>query len=74
MRSRTRHLFLTLTLSAVCCGYLPGQAATQAEPIRIKVVVVTMFERGEDTGDTPGEFQSISTRSFRCLPVITTCV
>ncbi len=24
---------------------------------RVKVVVVTMFERGEDTGDTPGEFQ-----------------
>ena len=45
MCTRTRHLFLTLTLSAMCCGYLPGQAATQA-PIRIKVVVVTMFERG----------------------------
>lgn len=28
-----------------------------AFPIRVKVVVVTMFERGEDTGDTPGEFQ-----------------
>ena len=26
-------------------------------PIRVKVVVVTMFEQGEDTGDTPGEFQ-----------------
>src|SRR4029077_4718265 len=25
--------------------------------IQIKVVVVAMFERGEDTGDTPGEFQ-----------------
>ena len=25
--------------------------------ISIKVVVVTMFERGEDLGDTPGEFQ-----------------
>lgn len=57
MCSRTRHLFLTLTLSAMCCGYLPGQASTQPEPILIKVVVVTMFERGEDTGDTPGEFE-----------------
>src|ERR1017187_5196104 len=57
MCSRTRHLFLTLTLSGMCCGYLPGQAAKQAGPIRIKVVVVAMFERGEDTGDTPGEFQ-----------------
>lgn len=26
-------------------------------PIPIKVVVVTMFERGEDSGDVPGEFQ-----------------
>jgi purine nucleoside permease len=27
-------------------------------PIPIKVVVVTMFEIGEDTGDRPGEFQT----------------
>ena len=27
------------------------------KPIPIKVVVVTMFERGADTGDQPGEFQ-----------------
>ena len=26
-------------------------------PIPVKVVVVAMFERGEDTGDQPGEFQ-----------------
>lgn len=26
-------------------------------PVAVKVVVVTMFERGADTGDTPGEFQ-----------------
>ena len=32
--------------------------ASAAEPIPIKVVVVTMFEIGEDTGDTPGEFQN----------------
>ena len=52
-------------------GWLPGilfalvvsatgvraQTAAPAEPIRVKVVVITMFERGEDTGDTPGEFQ-----------------
>jgi purine nucleoside permease len=57
MCTHTRHLFLTLTLSAIYCSYLSGQVATKAEPIRIKVVVVTMFERGEDTGDTPGEFQ-----------------
>ena len=27
------------------------------KPIPIKVVVVAMFERGEDTGDVPGEYQ-----------------
>src|SRR3984885_3477950 len=38
-------------------GLLCAQTATQSSPIRVKVVVVTMFERGEDTGDAPGEFQ-----------------
>ena len=28
-----------------------------AQPIPVKVVVVAMFERGEDTGDAPGEYQ-----------------
>src|SRR5579872_51846 len=36
----------------LACSLLRAQA-----PIPIKVVVVTMFERGQDTGDTPGEFQ-----------------
>ncbi len=36
---------------------LYAQSAAIPAPIPIKVVVVTMFERGEDTGDTPGEFQ-----------------
>jgi purine nucleoside permease len=40
---------LVLTLA---CLTLRAQA-----PIPVKVVVVTMFERGADTGDTPGEFQ-----------------
>jgi purine nucleoside permease len=31
--------------------------SAQAELIRPKVVIVTMFEVGKDTGDTPGEFQ-----------------
>src|SRR5580698_9650667 len=34
-----------------------AQSAAPSLPIRVKVVVVTMFERGEDTGDVPGEFQ-----------------
>ena len=32
-------------------------AFPQARPIAVKVVVVTMFEVGEDTGDSPGELQ-----------------
>src|SRR5579872_1035538 len=36
----------------LACSLLRAQA-----PIPIKVVVVTMFERGQDTGDTPGEYQ-----------------
>jgi purine nucleoside permease len=44
-------------LSSICLsGLLYAQNALNA-PIHIKVVVVTMFERGEDTGDTPGEYQ-----------------
>ena len=43
------------------CGFLASlfeaQHVKPAQPIPVKVVVVTMFERGEDTGDTPGEFQ-----------------
>src|ERR1700744_1043034 len=31
--------------------------AAQPAPIEAKVVVVTMFEIGADSGDTPGEFQ-----------------
>src|SRR5690242_21301446 len=30
---------------------------SKARPIPVKVVVVTMFERGADTGDQPGELQ-----------------
>jgi purine nucleoside permease len=36
---------------------LHAQTPTTSKPIPIKVVVVAMFERGEDTGDTPGEYQ-----------------
>jgi purine nucleoside permease len=36
---------------------LSAQSTQPNKPISIKVVVVAMFERGEDTGDTPGEYQ-----------------
>ena len=44
-------------LVALCLGHVAAQTPFAEHPIPIKVVVVTMFERGEDTGDTPGEFQ-----------------
>ena len=36
---------------------LAASALPAADPIAVRVVVVTMFERGADTGDEPGEFQ-----------------
>lgn len=38
-------------------GSLFAQSKILAQPIPVKVVVVAMFERGEDTGDAPGEYQ-----------------
>jgi len=39
-------------------GFFSGQAAEPvAKPIGVKVVVVSTFETGADTGDKPGEFQ-----------------
>lgn len=49
MRSFARRVLLVMFLGA---AGLPA-----ADVIRPRVVVVTMFEPGEDTGDAPGEFQ-----------------
>src|ERR1700729_2945244 len=38
-------------------GILSAISAAADPPIPIKVVVVTMFEAGADTGDRPGELQ-----------------
>ena len=51
MRNR---LFFWLLLSSVS---LAGVAVAQEKPWPVKVVIVTTFEPGEDTGDIPGEFQ-----------------
>ena len=51
---RAAATFLALV---VCAGSLFGKKQAAGKPIRVKVVVVAMFERGEDTGDTPGEYQ-----------------
>src|ERR1700720_875791 len=56
MSSLIQRLVFAMLIVPSCAGSLVAQAAAPA-PIPIKVVVVTMFERGEDTGDTPGEFQ-----------------
>lgn len=42
-------------ISLTSCGPV-GQPSAH-EPLKIKVVVVTMFEQGADEGDAPGEFQ-----------------
>lgn len=48
---------------AICLLLLALGACSSQEPkatdppLKIKVVVVTMFEQGEDEGDNPGEFQ-----------------
>jgi len=46
-----------LSVLGICISALFAQNSAPSKPIRVKVVVVTMFERGEDTGDTPGEYQ-----------------
>ncbi|MBV9468852.1 MAG: purine nucleoside permease [Abitibacteriaceae bacterium] len=34
-----------------------GRQSQSNTPLAVKAVIVTMFETGQDTGDTPGEFQ-----------------
>ena len=49
---------LAAVLSALLMGAAAAVAAEPAAKISVRVVVVTTFELGEDTGDTPGEFQN----------------
>jgi purine nucleoside permease len=51
MVSLMRRLFASVVFLAA------ATALAQTAPIAVKVVVVTMFEVGEDTGDAPGELQ-----------------
>jgi purine nucleoside permease len=51
MQMRRSLLFLLLCLSARSLHAAP------TAPLPIKVVVVAMYEAGEDSGDTPGEYQ-----------------
>jgi len=60
IQKRARWLVQALILSACCAGWLHAQIAAPAKtpmaPIHVKVVVVAMFQSGEDTGNTPGEY------------------
>ena len=49
-----RFLFCRVLLIGVLAA---GAVLNAEEPIKVKVVVVAMFEPGEDKGDRPGEFQ-----------------
>src|SRR5262249_41814076 len=50
-------IFQAIVAVCIFSYTLHAQSSAPAKPIPIKVVVVTAFERGEDTGDAPGEFQ-----------------
>jgi len=54
MRTLASLLVSLACLGGATCG--PAQSAVSA-PIPVKVVIVTTFEVGNDTGDKPGEFQ-----------------
>ncbi|MFZ0743926.1 MAG: purine nucleoside permease [Terracidiphilus sp.] len=49
--------FMRLIFASSLLIALTTVAAAKPRPIPVKVVVVTMFEVGEDTGDAPGELQ-----------------
>jgi purine nucleoside permease len=54
-------MFVVFRLSVLQVAYLLcaslALAQTPVKPIEVKVVVIAAFERGQDTGDAPGEFQ-----------------
>jgi purine nucleoside permease len=52
---------LLTALAAVLSLSAPVIAKPAARPIEVRVVVVTAFEIGQDTGDIPGEFQAWAT-------------
>jgi purine nucleoside permease len=52
-----RAFFIRIFMALVLATGLGGLASAQAKPMPIKVVVVTTFEIGADTGDFAGEFQ-----------------
>jgi purine nucleoside permease len=66
-----RYLSCVKTLIALCAIIMTvatASAAQDATPIEVRLVVVTAFEIGEDTGDKPGEFQSWAKELPETLP------
>lgn len=57
MQNRGLRLICAAVLLLICGASACAQQQASAAPIPVKVVVVAMFERGEDTGDSPGEYQ-----------------
>jgi purine nucleoside permease len=57
MRTYLLRFITIVAVSVLFPTLLLAQSKPPGKPIQIKVVVVTMFERGEDTGDVPGEYQ-----------------
>lgn len=60
--------WLRSLIFGVLVAIAPAVAAPAAAPIEIRVVVVTAFELGEDTGDTPGELQNWASTIDATLP------
>jgi hypothetical protein len=75
MRLNRRCAFAHILFAVMMACAVMAQAGATAQPIPVKVVVVTMFERGEDTAMfqvniSYGSSASISTRFFRCPQAI----
>ena len=52
-----RFASLLAVCSCLCFTVLARAQGDAVHPVEVKVVIVTTFEVGEDTGDRPGEFQ-----------------
>lgn len=57
MHEFTKRFLLNTLVASYFAVSAIAQTTSSSAPIAVKVVVITMFERGEDTGDVPGEYQ-----------------
>lgn len=58
MKNAASKIAIVLSAAALLAACTNYEAEQEGEaPIKVKIVLVTMFERGADTGDAPGEFQ-----------------